>query len=134
MPDKTYALSNGYSEEEYNNLLIMTHKPNRVGFAVRSMVCTFYIVAQEYVFEDSNIYRLDRNEVWTKNNSGGSWYNSGQKCSDVLQPYVYLYNSYLDTLYFYGSLPSSIDGSENGYDWMKITPGKLNYYSEGSGR
>jgi len=134
LPEKSVALSTGYTEEEYNNLVIMTHKPNRVGFAVRSMYCTFYIVDQEYVFEDSNIYRLDRDEVWTKNNSGGSWYNSGKRCSDVLQPYIYLYNSYLDTLYFYGSLPSSINGSENGYDWMKITPGKLNHYSEGSGR
>lgn len=120
--------------EEYYNIGVMLHSTNRVGVGSFGMKTEFYIIDQEYVFEDSNIYRLDRNEVWTKNNDGGSWYNSGKRCSDVLQPYIYLYNSYLDTLYFYGSLPSSINGSENGYDWMKITPGKLNHYSEGSGR
>lgn len=135
LPEKSYATSSlGYTDAEYENLRIMTHTTNRVGFAVRSMRCEFYVVEQYEVFEDNDIYRLDRDEIWTRGSGSSSYYNSGRKCSDVLQPYVYLYNSYLGTLYFYGSLPSSIDGSENGYDWMKITPGKLNYYSEGSGR
>ena len=84
--------------EQYNNIAYMLSNPCPCGFVMLSQAGIFYLVDNDNVFDDNNIYDVPNDTVWKFDAVNSTWVASGS-IGDAITNQTLLYNEFNRKLY-----------------------------------
>lgn len=89
------------STEAFNNICKMLGGKSQIGFGLLSQIGDFYLEETEGLFDSTDIYDSENDEIYTYNKSTGEYILTSRKMSDEIPDNSRIYNRTLEKYYIY---------------------------------
>lgn len=100
----TYTLPSekgSLTDDAYKNISKMLGGKSQIGFGLQSQEGKFYLMETEGLFDSTDIYDSENNEIYTYNKSTGEYVLTSRKMSDEIPDNSRIYNRTLEKYYIY---------------------------------